>query len=204
MKKIVLCLLLAALLLVALPGCETLETEGLLDDAPDLIRRAQTLNEVYFGSGIPYDKDGTPTGNYYPADKGYLAAVGFSTLDELHAETKAVFSADYAASILNAAGGVAAEGIYARYISSQAEGRRDERETILVYRNDVRDALPVVLYDFSAIAITRVGRDYASVAISIDTEYPADDTHPAPYTVPGEMTVRFVWENGWRIDSPTY
>lgn len=205
MKKTALCLVLSVVLLALLPGCAPLNTDGLADAAPDLIRRSQTLNEIYYGSGIPYDENGTPTGNYYPADKDYLAKVGFSTLDGLDAETEAVFSAAYCEAIRNSTGGAASEGIYARYISSQAEGRRDERETILVYKNDVRAPLPTVRFDFSALTITEVGRDYACVTLPIETDYPPDDTHPDPYTEKSDMTVRFVYEGGgWRIDTPTY
>ncbi len=213
MKKTVALLLLAALCLCFLPGCASLDTTGLLEAAPGLIERAAALNEIYYGAGIPYDEGGTPIGNYYPADRDYLRAQGFSTIDELKEKTETVFSADYCQAIYSSTlSGFAAEGsgyIYARYSSSQPkdEDLRDENETILV-SSTAENKLAHILsidYDYSSLHLGEGGRDYATVLLSVTTQLAADEDHPTgPYTVTEEMAIKFVYENGWRIDSATY
>ena len=127
MKRVIPVLLLLCLLLCCLPSC-AMRTDGLIEAAYDLIPRSHYFNDIYYGNGIPYDENGTPVGNYYPARADYLAEHGFSTITELKAETEKVFSADYARAIYASAfSGFYGEGggyIYARYSSSQAENLR--------------------------------------------------------------------------------
>ena len=60
-------------------------------------------------------------------------------------------------------------------------------------------------YDYSSLRLGEGGRDYATVLLSVTTQLAADEDHPAgPYTVTEEMAIKFVYENGWRIDSATY
>ena len=210
MKKTISVLLLLSLLLCALPGCARLDTTGLLEAAPALIREADALNEIYYGEGIPYDKGGVPVGNYYPADKNYLKEQGFSTIDGLKAKTAAVFSEGYCRAIYaSTLSGFAAEGsgyVYARYSSSQPENLRDENETILV-SSTAESSLShriSITYDYTAVRLGEVGSNYAVVIIPTVTEMRADEDHPTDYTVTEDMEIKFVYENGWRIDSATY
>ncbi|MBQ8350671.1 MAG: hypothetical protein IJY20_01330 [Clostridia bacterium] len=210
MKKFLSLLLLAAICLCVLPGCASLDTTGLLEAAPDLIRRAAALNEIYYGAGIPYDQSGEPIGNYYPADKSYLAEQGFSTIAELKSKTAAVFSVSYCEAIYAATlSGFAAEGsgyIIARYSSSQAENLRDENETILVSttaENQLSHRVSIT-YDYAGVRLGEVGRNHAMVIIPTVTVFYADEDHPENYTVSEDMAIKFVYEDGWRIDSATY
>lgn len=210
MKKTVAVLFLAALCLSMLCGCAKLNTDGLLEAAPDLIRRAHALNEIYYGEGIPYDRQATPIGNYYPADKLYLSEQGFSTIDELKAKTARVFSFDYCQSIYTSTlSGLAAEGsgyIYARYSSSQAQALRDEDETILVLstaENKLAHRISIT-YDYAGVRLGEVGRNYAMVILPTVTLLYADEDHPENYEVREDMAIKFVYEDGWRIDSATY
>ena len=49
-----------------------------------------------------------------------------------------------------------------------------------------------------------VGRHYATVIVPTVTVFCADDFFPENYTVSEDMEIRFVYEDGWRIDSATY
>ena len=212
MKKIVSLLLTAVTLLsvgLSCASCAKLDTTGLLEDAPVLIARSATLNEIYYGTGIPYDENAVgATGNYYPADKAYLAEAGFSTVAALKALTAEVFSAAYCAILYQSAfEGFSAEGsgyVYARYSSSQAENLRDEKETILVNSKHTGTAIGQSTYDFSTLALGRVGKDYATVTLSVTTVYAPGEQMPDGLTTTDVMEIRFVYEDGWRIDSPTY
>ncbi len=209
MKRLSLLLLALCLLTVFLPSCARLDTTGLLEAAPDLIARSATLNEIYYGKGIPYDQGGTPIGNYYPADAAYLAEAGFHTIEELKALTATVFSADYCTAIFSSTvSGYAADGsgyIYSRYSSSQVENLRDENETILVSSTAENALSHILSVSYGAdLRLGEVGRDYATLLLTVTTTFAPDDTHPAAYTESEEMPIRFVYENGWRIDSATY
>ena len=220
MRKIFAILLLLAMLVPMTLSCATLDTTGLLEAAPALIERAAMLNEVFYGEGIPFDRSVTDYGSYYPAEREFLEENGFSTVAELRAVTAEVFSAEYAALIAaTSLSGFTAEGttdyIYARYASSQAENLRDERETILVYGNSPYLTHPIgrSTYDMSTLRIDYVGTDYAIVVLSVTTvtkDLPPEGTEPDPDATPtyttktADMEIKFVYENGWRIDSPTY
>lgn len=214
MKKTLSLLLFGVVLvasLLSLSSCAKLDTTGLLEAAPDLIARSAKLNEVYFGEGIPHDPNATPVGDYYEADRAYLVEAGFSTIEQLKKETRKVFSAEYSEIIFTAnLSGFAVEGsgyTYARYASSQPEALRDEKETILVYVGDGKQN-PYLLgkstYDYASAEITDVGRDYAELTLSVHTVYPVCELYPEGYEETAPMKIRFVYENGWRIDSPTY
>lgn len=210
MKKIVsFCL---ALLLFTLPlfsaGC-ALNTEGLLEAAPALIEKSAFYNEIYFGRGIPYDSLATPMGVYYPAQRAYLTQHGIETVEKLKAATALVFSAGYCQTIFQGAfSGFAAEGVvgavYARYSSSQAANDRDENETILVSTTDWHLQNPIgrSTYDYSTLRLGEVGGSYAYVYLTVTTVFGEDTDSPS--TSEEEMRIKFVYENGWRIDSPTY
>ena len=214
MKKIYSILLLSLLILslsLSLSSCAKLDTTGLLDAAPSLIERAALLNEIYFGEGIPYNKDATPLGNYYEADRNYLREAGFSTVTQLKKLTTDVFSEEYSNILFDTnLSGFAVDGsgyTYARYASSQAEALRDEKETILVYVGEGIQN-PYLLgkstYDTTTLSLDKVGKDYAEVSLSVHTVYPICEIYPEGKEETVIMTVRFVYEDGWRIDSPTY
>ena len=214
MKKTLSVLLLGALLVasvLSLASCAKLDTTGLLEAAPDLIARSVKLNEIFFGEGIPYVEGATSVGNYYEADPDYLREAGFRTVDQLKKQTLSVFSAEYSEIVFAAnLSGFSVEGsgyTYARYTSSQPEALRDEKETILVYVGEgIQNPYLIgkCTYDYASAEITEVGRDYAELTLSVHTEYPVCEVYPEGFEETAPMTVRFVYENGWRIDSPTY
>ena len=220
MRKLLAPLLSLLLLLPMTLSCATLDTTGLLEAAPDLILRSATLNEVFFGEGIPFDRSVTEYGSYCPAELDFLEEHGFGTVAELRAATEKVFSEEYAALIAETSlSGFPAAGstgyVYARYASSQAENLRDEQETILVYGESEYLTYPIgkSTYDMSTLRIDYVGADYAIVLLSVTTvtkdlppegEAPDPDAAPTYTTKTADMEIKFVYENGWRIDSPTY
>ncbi len=219
MRKILANLMLLALLVPMTLSCATLDTTGLLEAAPSLILRSADFNEIFYGEGIPFDRSVTDYGSYYPAEPSFLEENGFGTVAELRAATEKVFSAEYAALIADTSlSGFPAAGssgyVYARYASSQAENLRDERETILVHGESEYLTYPIgrSTYDMSTLRIDYVGADYAIVVLSVTTvtkepppEGGADpDADPSYTTATADMEIKFVYENGWRIDSPTY
>ena len=212
MKKLLSLLLCAVLLcgaLLSFAGCAKLDTTGLAEAAPDLIARSVLFNEIYFGDGIPYNKNDEPAiGAFYYADPAYLSANGFTTVEQLKKLTKQVFSEAYSATIFeNALEGYAVEGTtdysYARYSSSQALKLRDENETILVNQNYNFFTIGKTTYDYATLTLGKVTKDSATMTIRVSTVYAATETENE-LTTTDTLEITFVYENGWRIDSPTY
>ncbi len=202
--------LLLALLLV-LPGCAApLDTTGLLEAAPDLIEQSLFLNEVYYGAGIPYDATAAPAiGNYYYADAVYLATHGIPTVAALQQKTGEVFSSAYTAlladTVLSGFSAGSDAYSYARYASSAVQGQEDENETILVRAEASSTfSLATVTYDPATLSLGEVTHLYATVLIQRQTTYPPTEEGEAPRTETEQAAIRFVYEDGWRIDSPTY
>lgn len=217
MKKLLSLALSLFLLFAALPlvGCAKLDTTGLLDAAPALIEKSALVNRIFYGEGIPYDKDGTPLGVFYPADREWLEAHGLKTTADLRALTASVFSQAYTDIILSSgiAGFPSDVGyVYPRYASSQAENLRDENETILVSTNNEFLLNPIgkSTYDYETITLVATERTYAVLSLSVTTTtlLPEDERvegEDNTVTATVTMQIKFVRENGeWRIDSPTY
>lgn len=209
MKKICALLLLLCLIVSMLASCGPISTEGLLEAAPDLIARSAFYNDLYYGEGIPRDLVfGPAVGVYYYPDSEYLAEHGFRTPDELKARTAEVFSEKYSAVLFESSfsgyAGLTEGHSYARYCSSQVANLRDENETILVSSEFEPLLTGTSTYDYSTLRIADVGSDYARVGIELTVVYPPDGEHPDGHTVTEEILIRFVFEDGWRIDSATY
>ena len=212
MKRISSLLLMAVLLLGCIfstTACAKLDTSGLLEAAPELIGRAAFFNEIYYGEGIPYGAMGSAAiGNYYYADTAFLDEHGFHTVTELKTLTAEVFSQDYCEAIFAYAfSGFASETgsyVYARYSSSQPENLRDEDETILVSSVHEPMLTGETVYDYSTLTVDEVGKDYATVAIKITVKYPPNPEYPYGDSTESTIRIRFVNEDGWRIDSATY
>ena len=217
MKKLLSLTLALVCLFAAIPlaGCAKIDTTGLLGEAPALIEKSALVNEIFFGDGIPYDENGTPQGNFYPADPAYLAEHSLKTTSDLRTLTESVFSQEYAAIILGSgiAGFPADVGyVYPRYASSQAENLRDENETILVSSTSEFLLNPIgkSTYHYETLELVATTRHYALLSLSVTTVslLPADERvegQDNTVTATVTMEIKFVKENGaWRIDSPTY
>ena len=215
MKRISTLILTAVLVfgcLFSTASCAKLDTTGLLEAAPDLIERSAFFNGLFYGDGIPYSAtDEEAIGNYYPASPAFLDEHGFHTVKELKEKTKEVFSQNYCESIFSSSvfsgysSGVGTP-IYARYSSNKAVNDPDEEkaETILV--SSVYEPLLAcqTVYDFSTLTVSEVGKDYATVSLAIELVYKPTEEKPSGERRESTLSVRFVYEDGWRIDSATY
>lgn len=204
-KKILTLLLLALVAVMALVSCARADTASALEAAPGLIESSKLLNEIYYGSGIPYT-DEVGIGHYNYADEDYLRRVGFETIDELKAMTADTFSVGYSTTLYNTVLGGSSDTmgvVLARYCDSEAmikgEGARDGR--LLVYTNYTPLLIGERSYDYSTLKVVgSSGKDRVtlSLVVTITSE---DGTTDGGETV----DVDLVLEDGkWRIDSPTY
>ena len=227
MKKIILLFMIAATIL-ALTACgrPSLSEEEAVRVIRPLVEKAEVLNEIYFGGGIPvedstarlhafFDATGLKeeTATYLPVSRDSL----YQTKNALLAETKTVFTAAYAAYLEELGFRGIQDGsddevsigeahvIYARY--KVMENVFEYGDKVLCVRvnldtEDVGLAKTEFLYD--ELEILKGGKQDGSEWIRV--KIPArvfDEAGEVRTTV--DVTLRIVNENGaWRLDSPTY
>ena len=74
---------------VTLTSCNrSYNEEEIVTVTETLLKEAEMLNKVYYGSGIRYYDSNEDNGYYRKADAYHLEELGFSTIDELKALTE--------------------------------------------------------------------------------------------------------------------
>ena len=176
----------------------------------DLVEQSYTLNEVYFGVGLPISDDREDVERFYASFDTDITSVNyhpvaadaaFQSEDEIRAATEAVFSQSYCAYLFERAfsgisdtfdegteNEVTKTAAYARYIQYG--------ETLTVRLNLADEAIPL-------------NRTYDCANAEILENKAAYVLFSVPSTVDGlpdeEIEIKIVLESdGWRLDSPTY
>ena len=198
MKRIVSALLLVAVLLFASSCADqnrSYDEAEVKAAAELLIRKSKKLNEVFWGSGIPYvEDDSKKIGPYYPADPNAASELGVKTVDDILAQTLEVFSRKYSESIYDSVfssktGEVGMSG-YTRYYQND--------DTIMVYKNYNPLLVDEVQYLYDSISVLGSKGEKIIVKITVNVTRGED-------TQTRDIEISLVEEkNGWRIDSPTY
>ena len=191
--------------LLSLTACNRrYDEEEVLAAAKDLLKRAEMLNEVYYGSGIKYFDSEDKVGLYYcKADKMHLGELGFSTIEELKKITEQTFSARYSATVystvltsLKNENGVIVTP--ARY-HQQTDENTGAPTDILVHSNYPALFKSTLEYDYDSMRVE--GSKKEKVNLLVD----ATVTNSDGLSQKAVVTVTLVEEeNGWRIDNPTY
>ena len=75
------------------------DEEEIIEVSKILLKDAEMLNIVYYGSGIEYFDDEDEKGYYRKADVNHLEELGFTTIDELRKITEKTFSVGYSAEL---------------------------------------------------------------------------------------------------------
>ena len=94
MKRLCVFILVTALTVMSFAGCDRSYDEGEVKlAAMDLLEKSLIVNDIFYGEGIPYDKNSEFTkGSYSPADKEYLEYLGVSTTDGLKGLARGVYT----------------------------------------------------------------------------------------------------------------
>ncbi len=188
MKKIlsfILCIIILVTSSGFLVSCDkkVSEAEAIMI-VEDLVKASYRLNEIFYGEGLPYIED--PDGQYDSIYSPVLPEQLIVTEEILRIETKKVFTASYANSILEHAfnmskGGVSGSGSYQRYVP-MSDG----------YLTVMRDykVIDITEYDYTSINIEKIKRKkiYANITSNKG--------------VLVEIVI-LKEENGWRLDSAT-
>jgi hypothetical protein len=187
-------------------GCEKnreYNEEEVLFYAEKLISDSVLLNEIYYGEGIPFNKDESlAEGYYYPASSEYLSGIGLRTVDDIKSKTRLCYSSSMADGIINTKlnSVMAEDGIvsYARYYQkySALDGKE---ECIMVYKESPLYLIDKVEYDFDSLAVSEVKGEIIYVTLN------AKVTKEEKGSQVRALRVALIEQtNGWRLDSPTY
>lgn len=189
--------------LFTLSSCNrSYDEEEIIEVSKILLKNAEMLNIVYYGSGIEYFDDEDEKGYYRKANVNHLEELGFSTIDELKTLTDKTFSAGYSSEIYSTILSSLSTDISivspARYYQAYDE-ETGAPTHIMVYSNFTPMLKDSIVYDYESLRVD--GSKKEKVYVKIDATVTNADGKSQTTTV----TVALVEEDdGWRIDNPTY
>lgn len=207
MRKIASIILLLAIISTALISCESnrsYDEDAVLSEAAYLIEKSERINEIFYGEGIPYDKNESySNGAYYPADQNYMDGCDFKTVEELEKRLREVYSKGLSDIIvdtkLSSTGNETGILGYARYYQKYVSLDDKTPECIMVYSQaDILLDCEVV-YDYSSIKVLGSKGEFVIVEISATVTNPEGDSQKR--TIKVNLIEE---ESGWKLDTPTY
>ena len=209
MKKILKKTISIFLITVALISAFTLtscnrsyDEKEIIEVTQKLLKEAEMLNLVYYGSGIEYYDNDEENGYYRQANASHLEKLGFSTIEELKALTEKTFSDEYSSllysTILSALTDDASVVSMSRYYQVY-DDESGKPEHIMVYSKFSPMMKDKIEYDYGSVKVERSKKErvYAKVNATV-----TNSDGKSQQTV---ITVTLVEEeDGWKIDNPTY
>ena len=174
-----------------------------LAEAERLIKESITLNNIYYGNGIPFVKnEAYSDGVYYMADGIYLDSLGISTVDDIKRMTESVFSKEMSEIMIGATLSSIYEGeeikIYSRYYQSY-DPLTDEPISIMVYKDAKILLDDTVVYDYNTLRV--IGSEKERVYVEIN----AAVTNKDGKSCTNKLKIALIEEeNGWRLATPSY
>ncbi|MBQ7318837.1 MAG: hypothetical protein IJW97_01470 [Clostridia bacterium] len=207
MKKRLPALLLAILLLLALPlslgGCasDAPEVEQVYDIVVDLVERSYAANDLLYGYGIPVHAIGSALAdiNYLYndtdfADYEYAHELSpYLSIAEIRDTLESVYSSDF----LDSHNTTLFDGFFVG--NDIVRARYYEKSEWLYQSVDADDPLITWqrIYDYSSMRVVKPS-SATYVTVEIDSHIENDST-----VLPVKLSI--VYENGqWRLDTPTY
>ena len=206
------CVLLAAAFSVLTLSCSKPKhtAEEMREILGELLPRSAELNEIYFGDGLPTNRDEDTVRAFYESFDTDIAAIsyepvdpscGYETVDDIKAATLEVFTEEYAQFLFDRAfTGISAlfdEGTETEHRTTAVYAMYLEQDGFLTKRVNLKDdAIPLGrTYDLDSLEVLRENETGVQVRLksffdgvpSVDVELWLTET-----------------ESGWRLDSPTY
>lgn len=198
-----LCLILLISFALGAVSCNrSYDEEEVLSEAKTLMKRAEKLNFIYFGSGIRYYEDEDAKGYYRKASESHLSELGFSTVDELKQMTEQTFTDAYSeviyTTMLSALKDDTSVVTPARYYQARDE-KTGEPTHIMVYSAFTPLLRDSIEYDYSSMWVSGVKKERVYVTVT------ATVTNKDGQSQSTDIVITLVEEeDGWRIDNPTY
>ena len=165
MNKKLFSLIILALCLVFLVSCkQQFADEEIIGAAAELITEAEEINDIFFGSGIPYTNEGD--GAYKSADKEWLAEKGIESTETLKETTRKDYSesySEYIFSIMLKAGRTdISVASYASYI--------DTDDGMLVYSQRTDYIKGKLTYHTDKIKVEEKNGEHVRVSVEVTVE----------------------------------
>ena len=207
MKRIVSTLLIISMMLVlalSMTSCDRKYDEaGVLAAAKVLLRKAEPLNEIYYGKGLRCDELSIESiGNYRMVLEEELDKYGIKTLDDLKTKTKEVFTLSCSEMIFNTkldsiqdvSGNIIHQARYLEY----SPGEDDEK---FIYVDPSYKVLmtDTIEYYYDTVKVVDVEELYLYMSVKAKITNENGDSREA------EIEFTMLEESsGWRLDTFTY
>ena len=181
------------------------DEKEVISAAESLIKKSETLNEIYYGHGISYVLDeNKANGYYYEADPLSVKSFNISTVDDIKKLTRECFSSSLSNSIINTKlSSVSDEDGnilgYSRYYQKYDVLDETKPECIMVYKEAEVYLTDEVIYDYGSIYVSGVSGEevFVKITVVVKTDEGKEQTK--------ELEISLIEENlGWRLNSPTY
>jgi hypothetical protein len=205
-KRKLVSLLLTVIILTSLfsfSSCNrNYDEEEVVAATKELLKNAEILNEVYYGSGIRYyDVEIEDAGYYKRADSEHLSELGFSNIEELKALTEKTFSYNYSQNIYSTIlYGFKEEGMV---VSAARYYQYTEQETnesyIMVYTRFEPLLKDSISYDYDSVRADKSKKEYVYVSVDATVTNSSGESQKVTISI-----TLFEEESGWRICNPTY
>ena len=173
--------------------------------AVDLLEKSKMLNYVIFGEGIPASSvGGNQEGAYAEADFMFLHSNGFSTIAELEAKIREVYTGGYSEYVINTVlSPITVDGVMisnARYYQKYSdEINKTDPICIMVNKSYNYIFTDTVEYDYSTVYVKNVAKSvlYVSVMATVTNKDGQSQTT--------ELVFELIEEDGgWRINTNTF
>ena len=189
--------------ILTLSSCNrSYDKEEVIAAAKILLKDAEMLNIVYYGSGIKYFESEDDKGYYCKADTDHLEKLGFSTLEELKKITEKTFSDGYSSvlysTILSSLMDDTSLISPARYYQVYDEETGLPTHIMVYSKFDImfKDS---VVYDYDSIQVD--GSKKEKVYVTVDATVTNSEGKTQTVTIRITLVEE---EDGWKIDAPTF
>ena len=189
------CVLLTLVCILSLFGCSGLSDEEASARAAELLEASVLINRIYYGTGIPTDPNEVGQSTRKKADPAFLDAVGFSTLEELKALTREVYTSYCAEDVFF--------NVFEANILIEGSQARYEESNGFIYVNTAVEPTVAdrVEFDMASIKITK--KTGSLVYFTVDMKVYSPDGQKYQTLSAQQFSMRK--ENGvWLLDAPTY
>lgn len=201
----ILLVIVSVVSLLTLTSCEKnrkYDEDEVIAATKVLLKEAEFLNFIYYGTGIQYYESEESNGNYHKASQSHLNELGFSTISELMVLTEKTFSDDYSSllysTILSALMDDTSVVSPTRYYQAYDEETKEPTH-IMVYSKFEPMFKDSIVYDYDSLKAERSKKEKVFVTVS------ATVTNSEGQSQVTTITITLVEESdGWKIDNPTY
>ena len=194
--------IVCTLSILSLSSCnKKYDEEEVLTAAKTLLKEAELLNVIYYGSGVQYYENDRANGNYREANSEHLRELGFSTVDELMILTEKTFSDNYSdllySTIIYGLKDDTSVITAARYYQAYDEETNDSYMMVnskftVMFKDSIE-------YDYNSLKVEKSSKEkvYVSVEATVTNSEGASQKTTVTITLVEE-------DDGWKIDNPTY